>query len=208
MEDNFRSPPSWGQILRSRPLHAGLGGVIHKFETSLVDGHFEKLYTFCCYKFETNLDGPLEKYIFRNIHLCAQLHFNAATAKTMCSQVIFLPLLVLEPPSSVHQGTIELCRCHPEQEVNHSSEAININLAIIIVLQHEVDRPLVRLDLDIVHGEQADIAVLVGPASGLAPSTPSPSLTPSPSTPSPPTLSTPSTSTVAPALVLENLCHH
>ena len=84
MEDNFRSPPSWGQILRSRPLHAGLGGVIHKFETSLVDGHFEKLYTFCCYKFVTNLDGPLEKYIFRNIHLCAQLHFNAVTAKTIC----------------------------------------------------------------------------------------------------------------------------
>ena len=76
------------------------------------------------------------------------------------------------------------------------------------MLQHEVNRPLVRLDLDIVHGEQADVAVLVGPAPGLTPSTPSPSLTPSPSTPSPPTLSTPSTSTVAPALVLENLCHH
>ena len=41
MENNFKSPPSWGQILRSRPLHAGLGGVIHKFETSL-DSHFEK----------------------------------------------------------------------------------------------------------------------------------------------------------------------
>ena len=28
MENNFKSPPSWGQILRSRPFHAGLCGVI------------------------------------------------------------------------------------------------------------------------------------------------------------------------------------
>ena len=46
------------------------------------------------------------------------------------------------------------------------------------MLQHEVNRPLVRLDLDVVHGEQADVAVLVGPAPGQAPSTRSPSSTP------------------------------
>ena len=36
MEDNFKSPPSWGQILRSRPLHASLGGVISLKQAKMV----------------------------------------------------------------------------------------------------------------------------------------------------------------------------
>ena len=66
MENNFKSPPSWGQILRSRPLHASLGGAISLKQAKMVILKRKK-HTFCCYKFETSLDGQL--VILKNIYI-------------------------------------------------------------------------------------------------------------------------------------------